>query len=533
MSNKKLQVLIADDEYYICELLKNIINWDGLNIELIGFVHNGKELLSEVETKRPDIVITDICMPGMDGIELIKQVRCKDIPCQFIIVSGYRQFEYAHNALRYNVDDYILKPVDSNELNDALYKLIISIQSNGKATINIKNGTDNIKKFFLMHGIWEVEHKNVNLQDIMHDYSISFSQGLFLILQIKLDVVNKTTETVDDWGTLQIKLTSLFNKLFTEHCYQILTYRENSYIYFGINYASQNTELINNCINKYYELSRNILDIFIDSKITIGVGNAYNDVNLLAQSYREAQHAIHYRIKVGIDRIIYWNKVSTPAKNITSEQKNSILIRLKKSFEILDLSDFTECIKDLFSTSKSNFDVIEVIHIIQDITDLFVDVASSLQSNYSYDDYIKRQIYYSIQNAISIKELETSVTEPIVSIMKKLQEDIESQRIKPVRIAMSYIEQNYSKQIKLDDVASIVGYSPVYFSNIFKKETGETFIDYLSKYRMEVAKDLLRKSDKNINEIAELIGYKDPRYFSKLFKKIVGIKPTDFKKIYN
>lgn len=539
MSNKVIQVLIADDEYLICELLKKIIHWDDLNIQLLGFVHNGMDLLNEIEMKRPDIVITDICMPGMDGIELIKQVRYKDIPCKFIIVSGYRQFEYAHNALKYDVEDYILKPVDNNELNEALHKLITSIQANKEASLNIadlsmnEKITDNIKRFFLLHGIWEIEHKKLDMKEIHHQFSLSFSQGLFKILIVKLDVTNKTTETVEDWGSLHKKLTDLFKKLFREHCYQIIISSENSLIYLGINYNPTNMEIINHNIKKYYEEAHNILDIFIDLKITIGVGNSYNNIQLFAQSFREAQQAIDYRMIEGIDRVIYWNKLTLPANTITDEFKKSFLIRLKKSFEILDVSDYIQCINTLFMVPKSKLNLVEVINLIHVITDLFIEVESSLQKDFGFDDYLKRQIHYGIQNAISIKDLENVIIEPIITVMKKLNEDVEKQSIKPIRTAISYIEENYSKQIKLEDIASIVNLNPVYFSNIFKKEVGETFIDYLSKHRMEVAKELLRKGGKNINEIAEAIGYNDARYFSKMFKKIVGIKPTEFRKIYN
>lgn len=539
MSKKKIQVLIADDEYLICELLNKIINWDDLNLQLIGFVHNGMVLLNEIEAKRPDIVITDICMPGMDGIELIKQVRYRDIPCKFIIVSGYRQFEYAHNALKYDVEDYILKPVDSIELNEALHKLVTSIHAKEESIPNImdlvlhEKGSDNIKRFFLLHGIWEIEHKQIDLMDIQHNYSLSFQPGLFQILHIKLDVTNKSTETADDLGSLHKKLIGLFNKIFDKYCYQIIVYSENSHINFGINYNPNHMDAIPGCIKKYFEQARNILDIFIGLKITIGVGNAYDRIQLYASSYREAQQAIYFRIIEGIDRILYWSKLNPPTHVISTEQKNSILTRLKKAFEILDSTDFIQCIRELFFVPKSDFSCIEIIELIQEITDLFIEVESSLRKDVSFDDYIKKQIHFDIQNAISTKELEAVITEPILTVMKKLSEDIEKQNIKPIRTAMAYIEQNYSQPIKLEDIASVVGLNPVYFSNVFKKEVGETFIDYLSKYRMDVAKDMLRKSNKNINEIAAAIGYNDARYFSRLFKKIVGLKPTEFKKIYN
>lgn len=128
MEKKKFKVLIADDEYLIFHLIKNIIQWDELNIEFSGYALNGQDLLQKIIDIRPSIVITDISMPVMDGIELIRQTRQRNIPCRFIIVSGYKQFEYAHNALKYAVDDYILKPINEAELNSSLRKIVTDLQ---------------------------------------------------------------------------------------------------------------------------------------------------------------------------------------------------------------------------------------------------------------------------------------------------------------------------------------------------------------------------------------------------------------------
>ena len=147
MDTDRERVVIADDEQLICTLLIEIIRWDELNLELAGIAHNGRELWQEIIDKHPDIVITDICMPEMDGIELIRQVREKGIPCRFIIVSGYRLFEYAHNALKYNVEDYILKPIDNTELNTRLGELARDVMREKKGG-GVPIDNDGYRRFF-------------------------------------------------------------------------------------------------------------------------------------------------------------------------------------------------------------------------------------------------------------------------------------------------------------------------------------------------------------------------------------------------
>lgn len=139
---------------------------------------------------------------------------------------------------------------------------------------------------------------------------------------------------------------------------------------------------------------------------------------------------------------------------------------------------------------------------------------------------------YGVTRAVTVSEMENAVIKPIGRLLKQMADKAKQQRIKPIRQAITYVETHYSQQLRLEDVAGEIGLNAAYFSNIFKKETGESFTDYLVNYRMEKAKELLKESDLTICEIAMRIGYMDTRYFSKLFKKNVGIKPTDYRKIY-
>lgn len=180
-------VLIADDEQLICELLKRIIEWDTLGLKLAGEVYNGRALYEEILEKKPDIVITDISMPEMDGIELIGRIRQKGIPCHFVIVSGYRQFEYAHTALRYDVEDYILKPVDTAELNNALNKLVKKIEDKDDESIESPDAGQEkllLKRFFLNNVISQLAQSPLTIQAIKEEYGIILNA--FRIWQIYL-----------------------------------------------------------------------------------------------------------------------------------------------------------------------------------------------------------------------------------------------------------------------------------------------------------------------------------------------------------
>lgn len=535
LENKKRTVLIADDEQLICELLKKIIDWDELGLCLIGEQYNGKELYNAIIEKRPDIVITDISMPQMDGIELIGKIRTEGIPCHFVIVSGYRQFEYAHNALKYDVEDYILKPVDAGELNGALKKLISKItdmenQVEGKP----EAGEDKrlLKRFFLNNGIQELKQKNLTLAEIEKEYGIWFQEGLFQILHVKSDIMEQTQDYVDNSTSIQNKISVTFQDMFQDICACILEDQSFDMIKIGINYPAENENQIYNKIKEYFEHIQNFADLFKGYQLTIGVGNAYDSPACFAMSEKEARAAIGSRVVLGCDKVIYWRNLEQPHNFLTEGETKELLRSLEKSFELLETEKFKEQIKAVFRHAREHFSSEALSELLTAILELFLQTQERLFSVSLNEDFIRKQYIYGIQSAVNLRALQEAVIRPISDAIEKQAALVEQQNRKPVRLAFVYVEENYAKQIHLEDVAAYVDLNPVYFSNVFKKETGENFTDYLTNYRMKIAKELLRGTNDSICEISEKTGYQDTRYFSKLFKKCVGIKPSEYRKIY-
>lgn len=532
---KKRTVLIADDEQLICELLKKIIDWDALGLCLIGEQYNGKELYHAIVEEHPDIVITDISMPQMDGIELIGKIRRENIPCHFVIVSGYRQFEYAHNALKYDVEDYILKPVDADELNSALKKLTAKIT-------DLENQTENkpapgedkrlLKRFFLNNGIQELVQKGLSLQEIRKEYGIRFQEGLFQIIYVKSDIMEQTQDYVENSSSIQNKISATFQNMFQDICTCILEDQSFDLIKIGINYPAENENRIYNKIKEYFEHIQNFADLFIGYQLTIGVGEPYAHPEGFAESEKEAHAAIGSRIVLGCDRIIYWKNLNQPRSIMEESERKELLRGLEKSFELLETERFKEQIKAMFHFVRKAFSSGALFELLIEILELFLQTEDRLFAGKLNEDYVRKQYMYGLRSAVSLLTLQEAVIKPISDAMENLVSIVEQQNKKPVRLAFAYVEENYAKQIHLEDVAVYIGLNPVYFSNIFKKETGENFTDYLTSYRMKIAKELLRNTNDSIHEISGKTGYQDTRYFSKLFKKSVGIKPSEYRRIY-
>ncbi|EOS77641.1 hypothetical protein C819_00751 [Lachnospiraceae bacterium 10-1] len=534
LKNKKT-VLIADDEQLICELLKKIIDWDGLKLCFIGEYYTGQALYQAILEKKPDIVITDISMPQMDGIELIGRVRREGIPCHFVIVSGYRQFEYAHNALKYDVEDYILKPVDADELNHTLNKLTLKIAEEENQVEDRPAAAHNeklLKRFFLNNGITQLAHNKLTLEQIHKEYGINFKEGLFQIIYIKSDIREQTQDYAENSSSIQNKIAVTFQDMFGEICTCILEEQSFDTIKIGMNYPVENEGRINNKLKEYFGRIQNYADLFKGYQLTVGVGASYDHPACFLKSKEEAYAAIGSRIVLGCDQIIYWKNLEQPQEILTDGEKKELFKNLEKTFELMEKERFKELMGGFFRYARNHFSSSSLFKLLEEILELFLQTKERLSAGRLNEDYIRKQYIYGMQSAVSLLDLQKAVIRPVSEAMDQLADFVEQQNKKPVRMAFVYVEENYAKQIHLEDVASYVNLNPVYFSNVFKRETGENFTDYLTNYRMKIARELLCATNDSMNEIAEKTGYQDARYFSKLFKKSVGIKPSEYRKIY-
>lgn len=534
-TKKRNTVIIADDEQLICELLKSLINWEELHLELIGEAYNGIALYQEILDKHPDIVVTDISMPQMDGIELIGKIRKEGIPCHFVIVSGYRQFEYAHNALKYDVEDYILKPVDAAELNAALKKLVQKtedVRNLSKEKMASEEDKKLLKKFFINNGLQEINQRKLSLQDIEGEYGIQFEEGLFRMIYVKSDFLEWEEDYVEDSLSIQNKFFDTFQSAFGEECFCIVSDQKSDLLRIGINYPQENENRIQDILKEYFEHIRNFADLFKGYQLTIGVGNSYAEAYDLAKSGKEAEGAIGSRIVMGCDQILYWKNLNQPEIFLTEIEKKNFLREITREFELLEIVRFEESMRDLFRVVHERFSIVPLTDLLAEILETFLSVEQPQFAEQINEDYIRKQYIYGIHSAVSLMSLQRAVVRPIHEALEKIIDCVDRQNKKPVRTAYLYVEENYSKAIRLEDVAEQVELNPVYFSNVFKKETGQNFTDYLTDYRMKAAKELLQNTNDSINEIAEKVGYQDTRYFSKLFKKNIGIKPSEYRKIY-
>ncbi|WP_019004505.1 response regulator [Cohnella laeviribosi] len=529
---ERLKIAIADDEPFVCTVIQKAIDYDGIGLELVGVAYDGVSLLRMITETRPAIVICDINMPGMSGLELIKEVRQRNIECKFVIISGYSKFDYAREALKYKVDDYLLKPIDESELNDVLVKLHGSIQKeriqhSGLQVLeeNSRN-KETIRKLFLSRLYREFDLPK-DTDAISREYGISFTGDLFQGAVVKFDLPGDAGKAEVDFESIQSKIVGIFKQSLNPYCSEILFFQEHSILYLGVNFASRHQKHVAGALNLFFEYARNYTELFAGLKITAGVGNGYPSVAELKKSLDEAKYATYCRITMGVDRI-YWHS-KLPAASVHID-RNTLFQQLRKDFDLLDVADYQKCMANLFSTLA--FYPGELVGICMEIADLFFECNRRLGNEIEDEDYQRFQMHQGILNAVSLTQLRDHMVESVSRIMTMQLEAIKKKNAKPVREAIRFIKEHYHEHLELERVAEAINFNPVYISNVFKKETGENFIDYVNKYRIEMAKELLRTSNDNINRISSSVGFNDSKYFAKLFRKYVGLKPSEYRNIY-
>jgi len=535
-------VLICDDEKRVCQLINKLIRWNELDLRCLGMVYDGIEAYNTILEQKPDIVITDIRMPGMNGLELLEKIKQEGLDTKIIIISGYKEFEYAHRAIKNGVEDYLVKPINKDELNLILKKIkdqFISLQETKISTelLNkrFEQGMNLLREQFIQELCNNESEMGKLPIDTMNDlYNLNFNNGIFQAAVIHLDCVNQELGDAFSRNKILNKINEYIEEKLKPLCLDALTTVKNNDIICIFNFEDNAQEQIDKLWYMIYESGSAYLNMQAAYMITVGIGLPKNNFERVKYSIVEAHEAIQRRIIYGTNRIIEYiehhQKRLSPNELITPDMMRELAICIE-SLELFSLKKWLKNIFQYFST-EVQLDAKNLFELSQYIMEL---ILNRIESNNMIK--IEKQELLSLFNS-SLQNMYEVVQLPVLiyQISEKPMEQCiiykNNQSEKPIRIAKGYVEKHYNENISLADVAEEVHLNPVYFSVLFKKEVGMNFIDFLLDFRIEVAKKLLLNTNDNLGTIAQNVGYKDARYFSKLFFKRVGIKPGEFRKLY-
>ena len=537
-----LKVLIADDEEKVSELIQYLVPWDRLGMEIAAVVSNGFKAIQVLEREKIDILISDARMPGCDGIELIKWCHDNDLDMKFIIISGYRHFEYAHGALQYGVDYYLLKPIKQEELVVALTELSHSISEQNKKLEEEHQiqklmylNRDNLRRHFIHSYIFDgkkfLQKEIDSVTQINDQYQLNFQSGVYQAIFVKLDLTENRDMTIEK---LLHKIKSIMEEDLKKDCNELVGTILHSGVIMLINYPMEQQHKILNQIKGFYKKIEQTIDIFENLRVIIGISKTQYDIKNINQCIVTAGDAIKYRIRNKDKDIIEYEKYAYDninVKDILTPERCEIITSSVRSHNIVGIKKVIHSCK-IDIKQHSNYNPVIVFDLVTELSYLISrTVDGLLEEEYSiskiYDDFNE-----SIDAAVTEKQIWEIVDRFVERSTEYIYDQMTSVISRPIRRAKEYIDQHYNEPMTLETVANEIGLSPTYLSAVFRKETGVNFSEYLIAKRVEVGAELLRKTNKTIAEIAETVGYSDVKYFGKLCKKMLGLKPSEYRKLY-
>ena len=523
-------VLLVDDEEEVIQVIMKKIDWEGLGFSVIGYANNGVKALEMVEEYQPDVVMTDIKMPYMDGLELSHRIKTEFPAAKILLFTGFDEFEYAKEAVHLEVEEYILKPVNSVELTDVFTQLKIKLDQE----ISEKRSVAVLQKYYMeslpllqanfYSTLIEGRIREEDIPKYLSDYQISLTGPYFCCLVVH----TSSTQVPQDMNPLllatsvQKQAEERLGEKWRARCF---SYLGNTVMIVQLKNENEVPELTDEC-DRFCRYARRI----IGAVVTVGIGQVCGNILELAQSYSSAREAVSYRGLYGASRAINIKEI---APQETGEP------------ELMNDAEMSVLFKKIRLGSRE-----EIIGAVNRYVDHMSASAKSLKQHHIAVMELLNALYrFSMNNEISIeqfsgdmKDLYSNIPNLGPDALRKWLADISLSFHDKLSIARNrstksivykaeeYVRSNYANEgLSLDDICEALGVSNSYFSTIFKKETGNSFVGYLTDYRMERASRLLIETNEKSYIIARSVGYTDPNYFSYVFKRKFGVSPSKYR----
>lgn len=534
-----MKVFFVEDEYIVREGIKNNIDWEKNGYDFCGEASDGELAFPMISEKRPDIVITDIRMPFMDGIELSRMIKEEYPEIKIIILSGHEEFEYAKAAIQIGVEEYLLKPINGDELLQVVNRVAQKIKEENESRETLQEGEgDENFEYAKRQLLSSLIDDNASLSDAMEQgkkIHLNLMAQCYNIMMLKLQRKNKE----QGFSQRILELYKTMEDTLKEQDGQSIMFDrapEGKVILF----MGSGEEEIRRNMDVFAGQFREILPEYEDVTYFGSVGVPVMRLRELGESYEAASHGFSYRFLTEPNQIVDNHTVfdqtrnekkfscsigSVDIQNLDKQKIESFL----KGGEMDEIHFFVEeYMKNTGDAGKNSmifrqYIVMDMFFAASHFLTQITDGREQLGEPFESPEQMQKIVSDLEATVVYIKELFTKVMQVRDAQTTEHNSDV-------VENAKKYISENYhDEELTLNTVAHEVNVSPNHLSAMFSQKTGQTFVKYLTDVRMHRAKELLKCTSKRSNEICEEVGYRDPHYFSYLFKKNVGCSPIQYR----
>ncbi|MBW7573054.1 response regulator [Caproiciproducens faecalis] len=528
------RVLLVDDEEEIREGIIRKIDWNRLGYTIVGDAENGLEALEKAEHLHPDVVMTDIKMPFMDGLELGERLRVVLPSAKLIIFSGFDDFEYAQKAIKINVAEYVLKPINSNELTETLKKLKQQLDREFAEKRDVemlrRNYMDSLpvmREQFLV-GLIEgrISEERLRAQAPLLRIDLT-SADQWAVALVRADSAPKADAALHgEEELIPISLKCTVDEILGYYCtFTGFLYSDCVAVIAELKPESGIVSLMNG-MNQICKSAERVLGV----KVMAGVGTVCSALTEIRHSYREAQNALDYSATMGTGKVIYIADIE-PETSVKlqfdehDEREITNAIKMGSEQEIADRINalFTRFETLLLPLSQYQIYVMEMM-------------TSLLKVMHAYE-LSTEEIFgvdFNYVNTIATLHSPAEMKQWCKDCCIKISTLIKRERVDSTKLlaqnAKQYIAGNYQNAgLSVESLCSFLHVSPAYFSTVFKRETGMSFVAYLTEVRLQEAVNLLNTTSDKTYVIAGKVGYTEPNYFSYVFKKKFGVSPSKYR----
>lgn len=513
-------VMIVDDERPARELLKMMTDWQSAGFELVCEAFDGEDALEKFDERKIDLVITDMQMPRMDGIELIKQIRSRAPEQQIAIISCHESFAYAQKALRYGVMDYLIKDATtSQDMQELLMKSAERIAKTNKQTGVHKQplSTQGLFSSLLSNTLTEkdiesyiVEH---NLSGKAHDYFV-----MLILLEGKAKPSPSIRSKVEE------RLNHTLNAAEGGLC----SYLENG-LFVAVSFISCGRSQLE-MFYKRYETTQTIrraLTKEADCEISIGISRTFESLCGLEAHYIQAQHALNYRVFLGKGRNLYYDTLQDPQRHVQAEVLDLRINHIKSALEEMDKEAILLELTNLYSQDLKG--IMQLNYLTHTNSILYLILTEEcIKKGISLSDVLEGGDLSSLEAYTTVEEMCTWFIARFTLLLDKCSVNSYEYSTR-IRKVIAYIQQHYDTELSLNVIADKFGIHKVHLARTFKEETGTSINAYILDLRIAKAKHLLQSTNCNVNEILHKVGFNNAQNFYALFKKSTGLSPNEFR----
>lgn len=530
------RIILVDDEEEVRRGIIRKIDWENLGFQVVGDAENGEDALEKIEQLEPDVVMTDIRMPYMDGLTLCRRIRQKYPSIKILIFSGFDDFEYAQTAIKLNVTEYILKPVNVEELTEILNRVRDNLDEEIRQRRNVNLLRENyrsslpiLRELFLNElvrgGISES-----HLEEKLKEYEVDIlgaKKWMAAVVSVEMDLMESTELTLhQEKELIPISVRNLLEDNLKQYC-RFVTFNSASGIVLilAVDECRTQTEIIDLLGDVCKEVKK-ILEV----TVTIGIGHSCQELIGIDYSYQTAVDALGYKAIVGTGKTIYINDMEpvNRGKLQFEPQDESSLVAAVKFGPLEHIEEVVCRLLDRMDDARVHMRQCQfyTMSIVNCITRLIQQYDLSFaQIIGSENEYLRLAA-----GGMRREEFEKWLVQVANRINESLNKERDNTTKKVILEAKEYINEHYQDpDLSVEMMCRQLHMSPAYFSTLFKKETGQTYVAYLTEVRLNRAVDLLNTTEDKTYVIAQKVGYQEQNYFSYVFKKQFGVSPTKYR----